>query len=223
MSSMRGFYNYLKREKVIKNSPVTDIDSPKIVHALFEILTKEEIHKLISAPDTSDDTGIRDRMILEILYGTGMRATELINLKLTDLFKQDNQIRVTGKGSKTRVVLLHDEGWKWIDKYLSGPRERLLESKHGNANLVVKNPSKPFTRQDLWAVLKKYSGWAGLNRRVYPHILRHSYATHMLEGGADLRALQELLGHEDLATTEVYTSILEEHKKQVFAESHPRA
>jgi integrase/recombinase XerD len=222
MSAFRGFFDYLLSQRLIEVSPLSDIDTPRINPGLYEILTINEVNLLISAPDTTSDEGIRDRMILEVMYGTGLRASEMVNLKLTDLDSKDGIIRITGKGSKTRIVPLHKEGWSWIKKYLSKPRTHLISS-GVNPYLVVKKGKRSFTRQDLWKVLKKYSDWAGLKKNVYPHVLRHSFATHLLEGGADLRVLQELLGHEDLSTTEIYTNIVEERKRQVFSKSHPRA
>ena len=223
MSALRTFYNYLVNQKIITSTPIDEIDSPRMSSNLYEILSQNEIGKLLSSPDVSDDEGLRDRAILELMYGTGIRASELIDLKLGDLIKEEKVIKVTGKGSKTRFVPLHDEGWKWLETYINQARSRLLAKSIASDKVFVKKTRKLFTRQDLWKILQKYARLAGLTVRVYPHILRHSFATHMLEGGIDLRSLQELLGHESIATTEIYTNIVEEHKKKVFMHSHPRA
>jgi len=223
MSALRTFYNYLVNQKIISSTPIDEIDSPRMSSSLYEILSQNEIGMLLSSPDVSDDEGLRDRAILEIMYGTGIRASELVDLKLGDLIKEEKVIKVTGKGSKTRFVPLHDEGWKWLETYINKARSRLLAKSIASDKVFVKKTRKLFTRQDLWKILQKYARLAGLTVRVYPHILRHSFATHMLEGGIDLRSLQELLGHESIATTEIYTNIVEEHKKKVFMHSHPRA
>jgi len=223
MSTLRTFYNYLVNQKIITSTPIDEIDSPRMSSNLYEILSQNEIGKLLSSPDVSDDEGLRDRAILELMYGTGIRASELVDLKLGDLIKEEKVIKVTGKGSKTRFVPLHDEGWKWLETYINQARSRLLAKSIASDKVFVKKTRKLFTRQDLWKILQKYARLAGLTVRVYPHILRHSFATHMLEGGIDLRSLQELLGHESIATTEIYTNIVEEHKKKVFMHSHPRA
>ena len=223
ISSLRGFFDFLLTNKTIETSPISDLTLPKLNLTLYEILTKDEVNDLISAVDTNTDIGIRDRAIIELMYGTGMRASELVGLKITNLDKSQKVIRVTGKGAKTRIVPLHDEGWNWIEKYLHGPRSNLLKNAAFKEKLIVKKPDKPFTRQDLWKMLRKYAFEAGLKKRVYPHILRHSFATHMLENGADLRSIQELLGHENLSSTEIYTNLVEEYKRKVFSQTHPRA
>lgn len=223
ISSLRGYFDFLIKNKVIETSPLTDIGLPKLNVTLYDILTQDEVNRLISAVDINSDEGFRDRTIIELLYGTGMRASELVNLKISNLDKSQKIIRVSGKGDKVRIVPFHDDGWNWIEKYINGPRPRLLQNAAFIEKLIVKKPSKPFTRQDLWKMLRKYSQLAGIKKRVYPHILRHSFATHMLENGADLRSLQELLGHENLATTEIYTNLVEKYKRKVFSKFHPRA
>jgi integrase/recombinase XerD len=223
ISSLRTFYDFLIDKRMINRSPVDELDSPRIVPGLYEILSREEVNMLLAAPDVSDDEGMRDKAILELMYGTGMRASEVVNLKLRDLIREEKVIRVTGKGSKTRFVPFHDEGWSWLLKYIAESRAKLSRHPASFEIVFVKKSLKLFTRQDLWKVLRKYAEWAGLNDRVYPHMLRHSFATHLLEGGIDLRSLQELLGHESIATTEIYTNIVEEHKKKVFTKTHPRA
>lgn len=223
ISAIRGYFNYVLKNKPNKISPVVDIQVPKMDKNLYEILTRDEVEMLLSAVDTQSDEGIRDRAILELMYGTGMRASELVNLRLSDLNSNERVVRITGKGGKTRIVPLYDDGWLWIEKYLSEARKHLLTRAGMTNSLFVKHKEKALTRQDLWKLINKYSEWAGLKKRVYPHIFRHSFATHMLENGADLRVLQELLGHESLTTTEIYTNIVEDYKRKVFLESHPRA
>ncbi|MCD6216494.1 site-specific tyrosine recombinase XerD [bacterium] len=223
ISAIRGFYKYISINKSCELSPVANIQIPKTDKNLYEVLSRDEVDKLLNAVDTNSDEGLRDKAVLELMYGTGLRATELVKLELSDLNQKEKVIRITGKGGKTRIVPLHQDGWLWLEKYLTQPRARLLQNKTGVKRVFVKTRSKQFTRQDLWKLIRKYAGWAGLKKRVYPHILRHSFATHMLENGADLRVLQELLGHESLATTEIYTNIVEDFKRKVFLNSHPRA
>jgi integrase/recombinase XerD len=223
ISAIRGFYKYISINKSRELSPVADIQIPKTDKNLYEVLSRDEVDKLLNAVDIHSDEGIRDKAVLELMYGTGLRATELVKLELSDLNQKEKVVRITGKGGKTRIVPLHQDGWLWLEKYLTQPRARLLQNKTGVKRVFVKTRSKQFTRQDLWKLIRKYAGWAGLKKRVYPHILRHSFATHMLENGADLRVLQELLGHESLATTEIYTNIVEDFKRKVFLDSHPRA
>lgn len=223
ISAIRGFFKYVSINNSSELSPVADIQIPKTDKNLYDVLSRDEVDKLLNAVDIHSDEGIRDKAVLELMYGTGLRASELVKLELSDLNQKEKVIRITGKGGKTRIVPLHQDGWLWLEKYLSQPRARLIQNKTGVKRVFVKTRSKQFTRQDLWKLIRKYAGWAGLKKRVYPHILRHSFATHMLENGADLRVLQELLGHESLATTEIYTNIVEDFKRKVFLDSHPRA
>jgi integrase/recombinase XerD len=232
MSSVRSFYDFLVREKIISNSPVADIDSPKIPSNLYEVLTLNDVEKILTSIDISSDEGVRDKAILELMYGTGIRASELVEMKLDDIDWKQKVIRITGKGKKTRIVPFHEDGFQYLENYVSKARKNILKpqnaiSKHvgrqSSSYVFLRTSGQPITRQDLWKIIKKSADWAGLKKRVYPHIFRHSYATHMLEGGADLRTLQEILGHESLATTEIYTNILEDYKRKVFAKTHPRA
>lgn len=232
MSSVRSFYDFLVSEKTISNSPVADIDSPKIPSNLYEILTLNDVEKILTSIDISSNEGMRDKAILELMYGTGIRASELVEMKLDDIDWKQKVIRITGKGKKTRIVPFHEDGFQHLENYILEARKNILKpqnaiSKHvgrqSSSYVFLRNSGQPITRQDLWKIIKKSAVWAGLNKRVYPHIFRHSFATHMLEGGADLRTLQEILGHESLATTEIYTNILEDYKHKVFTKTHPRA
>jgi integrase/recombinase XerD len=232
MSSTRSFYEFLVREKIISNSPVADIDSPKMPSNLYEILTLNEVEQILKSIDVSSDDGIRDKAILELMYGTGIRASELVDMKLDDIDWKQKVIRITGKGKKTRLVPFHEDGFQHLENYISQARKNILKppnaiskqvSRQNSSYVFLRNSGQPISRQDLWKIIKKSADWAGLKKRVYPHIFRHSFATHMLEGGADLRTLQEILGHESLATTEIYTNILEDYKRKVFTKTHPRA
>jgi integrase/recombinase XerD len=223
MSALRTYYTYLLDIKHLKKSPLENLDSPHLVSKLYDILSRDEVRKILDSPDIANPEELRDKVILELLYGTGIRASELVEMKISNLNIKEKIIRITGKGNKTRIVPLHDEGWRWIQKYLAESRPELIDKNRQVDLLFVKKSGKKFTRQDLWKVLRKYANCAGIDKRVYPHILRHSFATHMLEGGADLRSLQELLGHQSIATTEIYTNIVEEYKRKVFEKTHPRA
>ena len=223
MSALRTYYSYLMDMKRIKKSPLENLDSPRLATLLYDILSCDEVKKILDSPDVSDNEGLRVKVILELLYGTGIRASELVDMKISNLLERERVIRITGKGRKTRIIPLHREGWEWLARYMAKSRPILLGGNKQTENVFVKSSGKDFTRQDCWKVLKKYAGWAGITKRVYPHILRHSFATHMLEGGADLRTLQELLGHQSIATTEIYTNIVEEYKRKVFEKTHPRA
>ena len=221
-SSTKGFFNYLHMNKYIKENPIERLSSPKLSKNLPIVLTVEEINSIIDLPDNNTKLGLRDRALLELLYACGTRVTEILNLKISDLFFKEEIIRVFGKGSKERIIPIGSSAIHWVEEYLLKSRP-LLEKKIKSENIVfLNNRGMKISRMGVWKIIKKYTTNSGVNREVHPHTFRHSFATHLLEGGADLRAVQEMLGHADISTTQIYTHIDRDYVKQVHKEFHPR-
>lgn len=221
-SSIKGLFNYLFSNKYIKNNPVEKVSPPRLSKNLPSVLTFEEIDKILSVPDTTEKLGSRDKAVLEVLYACGLRVSELIGLKISNLFFDEEIIRVFGKGSKERLVPIGSSAIKWTNKYLSGSRP-LLEKKMKSENIVfLNNRGTKLSRMGIWKIVERYTKEAGIQKEVHPHTFRHSFATHLLEGGADLRAVQEMLGHADISTTQIYTHIDRDYIKQVHRDFHPR-
>lgn len=221
-SSIKGFFNYLLINKYIPGNPIEKVPPPKLAKNLPQVLSISEVDKILSAPGTEDKLGMRDKAVLETFYACGVRVSELINLKLSDLFFDEEIIRVFGKGSKERIVPIGSSAMKWINKYLVSGRP-LLEKKSKSQNyLFLNNRGSKISRMGVWKIVDKYVKEAGIEKGVHPHTFRHSFATHLLEGGADLRAVQEMLGHADISTTQIYTHIDRDYIKQVHKEFHPR-
>ncbi len=221
-SSIKGFLSYLFVNKYILENPIEKIEPPKLAKTLPPVLTINEVDAILSQPDTNDKFGLRDKAILEVLYACGIRVSELINLKKTDLFLADEVIRVFGKGSKERLVPIGSSAIKWIEEYLTKSRP-LLEKKMKSGNVVFLNTrGTKLSRMGLWKIVDRYTKESGITKEVHPHTFRHSFATHLIEGGADLRAVQEMLGHSDISTTQIYTHIDRDFIKQVHRDFHPR-
>ena len=221
-SSTKGFFNYLHLNKYLEENPVERLSSPKLSKNLPVVLTVDEINSIIDLPDTSNKLGLRDKSLLELLYACGTRVTEIINLKISDLFFKEEIIRVFGKGSKERVVPIGSSAIHWVEEYLLKSRP-LLERKLKSENIVfLNNRGMKLSRMGVWKIINRYTTQSGVKREVHPHTFRHSFATHLLEGGADLRAVQEMLGHADISTTQIYTHIDRDYIKQVHKEFHPR-
>jgi len=221
-SSIKGFFKYLFVNKYIKESPVEKLMPPKLSKNLPEVLSVNDIDSILSKPDTEDKLGLRDRAILELLYACGTRVSEMINLQLSDLFFRDEVIRVFGKGSKERLVPIGRSAVSWVNLYLKNSRP-LLEKKMKSENyLFLNSRGSRLSRMGAWKIIDRYAKEAGIMKAVHPHTFRHSFATHLLEGGADLRAVQEMLGHADISTTQIYTHIDREYIKQVHRDCHPR-
>jgi integrase/recombinase XerD len=221
-SSTKGFFNYLHLNKYIEENPVERLSSPKLSKNLPVVLTVDEINSIIDLPDTSNKLGLRDKSLLELLYACGTRVTEIINLKISDLFFKEEIIRVFGKGSKERVVPIGSSAIHWVEEYLLKSRP-LLEKKLKSENIVFLNSrGMKLSRMGVWKIINRYTTQSGVKREVHPHTFRHSFATHLLEGGADLRAVQEMLAHADISTTQIYTHIDRDYIKQVHKEFHPR-
>ena len=221
LSSLRLFYAYLLRKKEIEVDPVALIDAPKQGRSLPKTLTEDEVESLLLAPDTSTLLGLRDRVLFEVLYATGLRVTELVSLVISQVNMLQGVIKVTGKGNKERLVPLGEEAINWLEKYLLTTRADLLKGHVTDALFVTKRGSE-MTRQAFWYLIKRYALQAEIVTAISPHTLRHAFATHLLNHGADLRVVQMLLGHSDLSTTQIYTHVANERLKSLHSEHHPR-
>ncbi|MHB1687118.1 MAG: site-specific tyrosine recombinase XerD [Ignavibacteriaceae bacterium] len=221
-SSIKGFFLFLYKNNYIVNNPVEKLSSPKLKKYLPPVLSVNEVDSILSLPKVDDKLGLRDKAVLELLYACGTRVSELINLKSPDLFFSEEVIRVFGKGSKERLIPIGSSAIEWITKYLLQSRP-LLEKKMKSENYVFLNSrGTKLSRMGIWKIVEGYSKEAGIKKKIHPHTFRHSFATHLLEGGADLRAVQEMLGHADISTTQIYTHIDREYIKQVHKDFHPR-
>ena len=223
ISSLRKFYQWLVRQNIQKINPMLEIDSPKKRRSLPVALTVDEINHLLEQPNTNKKLGLRDRALLETLYATGIRVSELINLKFNDLHEELKLIKVFGKGSKERLIPISEVALSWIDSYKEKVRDPLILKVGQNCDFIFLNSrGTALTRQAVWQIIKKYCNMAGIQKNVTPHTLRHTFATHLLENGADLRVVQEILGHSDISTTQIYTNLSQKHILQVYAKTHPR-
>ena len=221
LSSLRRFYRYLLREQLITDDPTAQIESPKLGRPLPKSLTEEQVEKLLQAPDAETALGLRDRAMLETLYATGLRVSELVGLTLQQVNLQAGVVKVIGKGDKERLVPLGEEAIEWLQHYLNEARAKLLHGQTSDA-LFPTARGAAMTRQAFWHNLKRYTRVAGIETHLSPHTLRHAFATHLLNHGADLRVVQMLLGHVDLSTTQIYTQVARERLKQLHAQHHPR-
>ncbi|GEP18670.1 site-specific tyrosine recombinase XerD [Pediococcus argentinicus] len=222
ISSLRKFFLYLLQINMITDNPMNNIVPPKKAQHLPSILTTDEVERLLATPNTATNLGVRDRAILEVMYATGLRVSELIHLNLNELHLEMGLIETVGKGDKQRVIPIGDVAIKWLNEYLQGPRGALL--KNQNYDIVFLNQhGRPMTRQGIWKNLKQLVLKAGITKNITPHTLRHSFATHLLENGADLRIVQELLGHADISTTQIYTHVTQQRLTNVYNKYHPRA
>ncbi len=221
LSTIRGLHRYLVREGELKTDVTDRVDSLKLWKRLPEFLSVEEVERLLAAPDIHADQGIRDRTALELLYATGMRVSELVTLKTQQLDLTVGIIRVIGKGSKERLVPVGKQAQKWLQRYLTAVRPR--GDKKNSPDLFLTNRGKGMTRQNFWTLLKRYLRQCRIQKHVTPHTLRHSFATHLLERGADLRVVQELLGHADISTTQIYTHLETSRLKKIHEQFHPRS
>ena len=222
LSSLRRFYGYLVREERIKTDPTVLIDSPKIGRPLPKSLSEEQVEKLLQSPDIATHYGLRDRAMLETLYATGLRVSELVGLTLSQVSLTQGVVRVIGKGDKERLVPMGEEAISWISRYLAEGRPRLVRSRSTDA-LFATARGGPMTRQAFWHNLKVHTRTAGIEpKKLSPHTLRHAFATHLLNHGADLRVVQMLLGHADLSTTQIYTHVAQARLKSLHEQHHPR-
>lgn len=221
IASLRRFYRYLLREKNISQDPTLQIESPKLPRCLPKSLNEEEVIALLNTPNVDEPAGLRDRAMLELLYACGLRVSELVGIKVTEVSLNDGIVRVTGKGSKTRLVPMGEEAIEWIARYIKEARSRILQKKLSDA-LFVTNRMDAMTRQAFWYLIKRYALLAGIDKPMSPHVLRHAFATHLLNHGADLRVVQMLLGHSDISTTQIYTHVARERLKKLHSVHHPR-
>ena len=221
LSSLRRLYEYLLREDQIKQNPVSNIDAPRLGRSLPKSLTEAEVEALLEAPDVNDMLGVRDKCMLELLYATGLRVSELVGLTVQQVNLRQGVVRVTGKGNKERLVPLGEEAAQWLEHYLGSERNEILNNSLSDA-LFPSKRGKAMTRQTFWHMIKRYTVIAGINKTLSPHVLRHAFATHLINHGADLRVVQMLLGHSDISTTQIYTHVARERLKDLHSEHHPR-
>ena len=221
ISSLKSFYRFLVLDGILKKNPAVNLSSPKTWLALPKFLTVKEVESLLRQPDTEEIRGIRDKAMLELLYASGLRASELISLRTKDVNLGDGFLLCLGKGGKERLVPIGESAGTAVRGYLERARAELL--KQPSEFLFVTQRGKPFTRQGFWKLLKGYARKAGLDTKISPHVLRHSFATHLLERGADLRSVQLMLGHSQITTTQIYTHVSRKRLRQVYDKFHPRA
>jgi len=224
ISSIRSFHEFMVLEGLSVANPAELVELPKLSKKLPEVLDKEEVQKILESPGTQSPAAIRDTAILECLYGTGIRVSELTNLELDQLFFQIGFIKVIGKGNKERLIPIGEVARKAIEKYITDVRPLFFKQNEKSKNRVFLNQrGAPLSRMSIWNIVTKAARDAGITKKVYPHIFRHSFATHLLEGGADLRAVQEMLGHVSILTTEIYTHVDRRYLHEVHKRYHPRA
>lgn len=221
ISSLRRFYGYLLREGQIVADPTLLLESPHVGHLLPSVLSEQDVELLLDAPEVSQTLGFRDRTMLEILYATGLRVSELVSLKMAQMSLRQGVVRISGKGDKERLVPIGEEAISWMEQYLTGARLALLGARQSD-DVFITSRGSAMTRQSFWHIIKRYAKKAGITKELSPHTLRHAFATHLLNHGADLRVVQLLLGHSDLSTTQIYTHIANARLKDLHAQFHPR-
>ena len=221
LSSLRRFYGYYIRENSIKVDPTALIEAPHIGRLLPTSLSEKDVELLLDAPEVTNPLGFRDRAMLEMLYATGLRVSELVNLKFEQISFRQGVVRIIGKGNKERLVPVGEEAMSWLESYMSQARKDILSERQCDY-LFVTNRADSMTRQAFWHIIKRHAKKAGISKELSPHTLRHAFATHLLNHGADLRVVQLLLGHSDLSTTQIYTHIARERLKEIHSKYHPR-
>ena len=221
LSSFRRFFRYLMREGVIRDDPTAQIAMPKIGRSLPKSLSEEEVESLLGAPVVSDPLGNRDRTMLEVLYATGLRVSELVNLRHGQVNTTQGVIRILGKGNRERLIPLGEEAMRWLKDFAQGSRSEILLERQTDYLFPTRRGDR-MTRQAFWHIIKRYARKAGIAKELSPHTLRHAFATHLLNHGADLRVVQMLLGHSDLSTTQIYTHVARERLKELHQAHHPR-
>jgi len=222
LAAIKSFYQYLVRERYLENDPAANLESPKLEKKLPKVLTILEVEELLKQPSGLLPAGLRDKAMLELLYATGIRVSELISLNISDVNLEMGYIKCYGKGAKERIIPLGSIAVKCVQDYLAKGRSKLIRT-YEEASLFVNHHGNRLTRQGFWKIIKKYAHEAAINKEITPHTLRHSFATHLLENGADLRSVQEMLGHADISTTQIYTHVTNNHLKEVYDKAHPRA
>ncbi|MHB1544175.1 MAG: site-specific tyrosine recombinase XerD [Gammaproteobacteria bacterium] len=222
LSSLRRYHRFLLRRHLAATDPTEDIASPRIGRKLPKVLTEEEVERLLEAADESTPRGLRDRVLLEVLYASGLRVSELVALRTESINPRQGIVRVSGKGRKERIVPLGEEALEWLERYLLSGRPHLVDHGRDRGILFPGRGGRPLTRQAFWMLIKRYARRAGLRFEPSPHVLRHAFATHLVNRGADLRVVQLLLGHSDLGTTQIYTHVARERLKALHKAHHPR-
>lgn len=221
-SALRGFHKFLIANGLTEHDPTELLETPRLKRKLPSVLSVGEVVRIIEQPDTEQPLGIRDRAMLEVLYGCGLRVSELLSLKLDNLYLKEEYIRVRGKGSKERFVPIGKEAIHRLQVYLGRTRPLLSDGVHSRNMVFLNRRGRPMSRMGFWKILRKYVLLANISAEVHPHTFRHCFATHLLDNGADLRSVQELLGHEDISTTQIYTHVTRQKLAKVFKEFHPR-
>ena len=222
LSSLRAFYSHLTTKHNLEKNPTDKVESPKLGHSLPKTLSEDEVDRLINAPDVEDDIGLRDRAMLELIYACGLRVSELIELDIINLNFRQGIIRVIGKGDKERLIPMGEEALYWLEKYTSRSRPNLIKDNLKVSELFLSKRGKSMTRQTFWHRVKDYAEKASIKKDLSPHTLRHAFATHLINHGADLRTVQLLLGHSSLSTTQIYTEVARHRMKELHNEHHPR-
>ena len=222
ISSLKKFFIYIVSRNLVKKNPTENIESPRKVKLLPHTIDTESVDKLLNSPDLKTRFGARDKAMLEILYACGLRVTELVSLKFSQVVIESNFLRVMGKGSKERIIPINDYALSFLKTYIDDFRSEFIKSKKTDS-LFLSNRGAEMTRHSFWHIIKKYAMQAGINEHLSPHTLRHAFATHMINNGADLRVVQLLLGHSDLSTTQLYTHIAKNELKELHCKNHPRA
>ncbi len=221
LSCLRGFYRFLLRERYLDHDPTLNLDNPRLARPLPKTLSESDVEQLLAAPDCQDVLGLRDRAMLEMLYASGLRISELVGLQLEQVNQRLGVIRVIGKGNKERLVPVGDEALRWLEKYLRHSRPELLRDGREEA-LFLSQRGQMMTRQAFWYRVHRYALESGIDKPLSPHVLRHAFATHLINHGADLRVVQMLLGHSDLSTTQIYTHVANHRLQSLHREHHPR-
>jgi len=221
LSSLKVFYRFLVSDGKLKTNPARLISNPKLPRRLPGVLSGEEVERLLAAPDRQTQRGLRDRAMLELLYASGLRVSELVGLKIVNVNLEAGWVRTVGKGSKERMVPMGSKAQQSLKEYLLDSRPSLLK-RRSSSHLFVTSRAKPMSRQGFWKIIKRCAGLAGIRKEISPHSLRHSFASHLLEHGADLRSVQIMLGHADISTTQIYTHVTRERLKQIHERYHPR-
>lgn len=222
LSCLRSFYRYLLRENLVVEDPTLRVDNPKLGRPLPDTLSEGDVERLLKAPDIKSPIGLRDRTMLEVLYASGLRVSELVNLKLGEINLRQGVLRIMGKGSKERLVPMGETAMTWLARYIREGRDDLLRGNLDSDVVFPSNRGTAMTRQAFWYRIKEHASKAAITRKLSPHTLRHAFATHLLNHGADLRVVQLLLGHSDLSTTQIYTHIAQQRMKELHQTHHPR-
>ncbi len=222
LAAIKGYYRFLVSDHVLAEDPTELLSAPKLSRHLPHVLSIEEVTRLIEAPNLKTAGGIRDRTMLEVLYASGLRVSELCHLTINDWWLDPPKVRCLGKGSKERYIPLGRTAARWLMQYVDEARPKLLRNSHESV-LFLNRQGRSLSRQGFWKIIKKYAAMTQLNHPITPHVIRHSFATHLLENGADLRAVQEMLGHQDISTTQIYTHVSHNRLRPVYDQTHPRA